>query len=60
VNHHVLSWIDTALALEEENRDLRSTIESLLWWVAENRDLCEFAVEQIEACWPERADEWHA
>ncbi len=42
-------WIDHAFRLEAENAELRSTIESLLWWVVENRDLLELAQKQIDA-----------
>jgi hypothetical protein len=41
-------WIDTALALEEENRQLRALVTSLIIAIARNRDLLEFARGEIE------------
>ena len=47
-------WIDTALALEEENRELRDILTALVFWIIEKRELLELAEKQIEARWPYR------
>ena len=49
MNRLALRWIDTALALEEENRELRAIATSLLFWIIENQELLAIASEQIEA-----------
>ena len=41
MNRLALSWIDTALALEEENREARVWIERALELDAQNRELRE-------------------
>ena len=43
------AWIDTALALEEENRELRDILNALLFWILENEELVAIASAQIEA-----------
>ena len=40
---YVLGWVDTALALEEENRELRALITNLLLAILRNRELVEYA-----------------
>jgi len=54
MNRPILSiWIDTALELEAENRELRGALTSLLFWLASNRDLLDLAYGDVEARWPE-------
>jgi hypothetical protein len=52
VNRLALEWVDTALALEVENRELRALVASLLVWIATTRELSALAEAQIEARWP--------
>ncbi len=54
MNRPLLScWIDEAFRLEEENRELRGALTSLLFWLASNRDLLDLAYGDVEARWPE-------
>ncbi len=45
-------WIDHALELEEDNRELRAMMVNLLVAIASNRDLVEFATCEVEGRWP--------
>ena len=48
-----LDWLDTALALAEENRELRRILSHLLF--ARDRDLRAWARAEIEGRFPEEA-----
>jgi hypothetical protein len=45
----LLEWVDSALALEEENRELRAIIAGLVLAIYRNRPLIEFARGQLDA-----------
>ncbi len=47
-------WIDAALELEEENRELRRLMTNLVVAIVRNRDHLEYARGELEERWPER------
>lgn len=52
---YALGWIDTALALEAENAELRRLMSALLVAIARNQELVEYARCQLEASWLDEA-----
>jgi hypothetical protein len=54
MNRLALEWVDTALALEEENREFRRLNLALLLWLVRNRDLVDVAYARIDERFPER------
>lgn len=46
---NVLEWVDSAIALEEENRELRRLMTTLLLAIARNRELVEYARCELAA-----------
>lgn len=42
-----VEWLEEAIRLDDENRQLRAWLTSLLFWVAEQRDLADLARAQI-------------
>ena len=53
MNRPILStWIDECFRLEQENRELRALVVSLLLWLADTRDLSALAKVQLKARWP--------
>ena len=46
---YVLGWVDTALALEEENRELRALMTNVLLAILRNRELVEYARGELSA-----------
>lgn len=50
-----LGWMDTAMALEEENRELRRRFTVLLFWVAEQEHYRTLISEEVARRYPEEA-----
>ncbi len=48
-----LIWLDALLELEGQNRWLRSTLTTLLFYNAEREELLAVALAAIDARWPE-------
>lgn len=46
-------WFEAAVALEEENRQLRAWLTSALWWIAQRRELLDLCQDEINRRWPE-------
>ena len=55
MNRPALAWVDTALELEQENRELRALILVLAAALARERELVGFARDAIEARFEEAA-----
>jgi hypothetical protein len=56
VNRWGLSWMDEAIRLDAENKQLRELVMQLLLWIGANEGLALFAVAQIEQRFPEARD----
>lgn len=52
MNRLAVSWLDTALVLDRENRELRAILTALLLAIAWNRDLLNYACARIDERWP--------
>ena len=48
MNRLLLAWVDTALALQEENERWRDTCTALLFALAEHCERCELARAELE------------
>jgi hypothetical protein len=48
VSRFALEWVDSALALEEENRELRRLMTALLLAIVRNHELVEYARCELE------------
>jgi hypothetical protein len=55
MNRPSLAWVDTALALEEENRALRALVLELAVALVRDRALFGFAQDEIESRFKEAA-----
>jgi hypothetical protein len=53
VNKLALRWVDTAMALAEENRQLRELMSALIVRIAANQDLLELARRELVERFPE-------
>ena len=51
MNRLALGWLDVAIALEEENRELRAIISDLVVAICRNRKLVEYARCELEERW---------
>jgi hypothetical protein len=45
---NAIEWVDSAIALEEENRELRRLMTALVLAIARNRELVEYARGELE------------
>ena len=60
MNRHALAWVDIALDLSEQNRQLRAVLTDIVLAIAENREawdfeLLHFARSELERRFPEEA-----
>ena len=53
MNRLALAWVDVALGLEQESRELRALVLVLAVALARERELADFARDEIAARFPE-------